>query len=183
MDDSARLARPLTLSAAAAVLNAHMIPSNRIPLVLLAAILIVCAPACENAAIQANEQQVQQQQAQIQKMQEQIAALKSGQSYSTTPPAPGSCDKSVMAEASRHGGDKMASGDFSRAVGYYNDALTACPDNAQAEVNLARAYEAMHESDKALANYRLAAASTDPADASAVQEARLALKRLGSSPK
>jgi tetratricopeptide (TPR) repeat protein len=156
--------------------------SNRIQLVLLAATLAVCAPACENAAIQANEQQVQQQQAQIEKMQQQIAALKSGQSYSTTPPAPGTCDKAVMAEAARRGGAKMASGDFTRAVGYYNDALTACPGNAQTEVNLARAYEALHESDKAIANYRLAATSTDPADASAAQEARQALNRLGASP-
>jgi tetratricopeptide (TPR) repeat protein len=159
-----------------------MIPSNRIQLVLLAATLAVSAAACGNAAIQANEQQVQQQQAQIEKMQEQIAALKSGQSFSTAPPTPGACDKAVMAEASRHGGDKMASGDFARAAGYYNDALTACPGNAQAEVNLARAYEALHQSDKAIANYRLAVGSTDPADSAAVQEARQALQRLGASP-
>jgi tetratricopeptide (TPR) repeat protein len=158
-----------------------MIPSNRIQLVLIAATLAVCVPACENAAIEANAQQVQQQQAQIEKMQQQIAALKSGQSYGTMPPAPGTCDKAVMAEAARRGGEKMASGDFARAAGYYNDALTACPGNAQAEVNLARAYEALHESDKAVANYRLAAASTDPADSAAAQQAREALKRLGVS--
>jgi tetratricopeptide (TPR) repeat protein len=159
-----------------------MISSNRIPLVLLAATLAISAAACEGATLKANEQQVQQQQAQIEQMQEQIAALKSGHSYSTAPPAPGACDKSLMAEASRRGGDKMASGDFTRAVGYYNDALTACPGNAQAEVNLAHAYEALHDSDKAVANYRLAAQSTDPADAAAVQQARQALQRLGASP-
>jgi tetratricopeptide (TPR) repeat protein len=156
-----------------------MIPSNRISFGLVAASLILCAPACENAAIKADEQQVQQQQAQIEKMQQQIAALKSGQSYSTTPPAPGTCDKGVMAEATRRGGEKMASGDFNRAAGYYHDALTACPGNAEAEVNLARAYEALHDNGQAIANYRLAAASTDPADAAAAMQAREALGRLG----
>lgn len=149
-------------------------------MVLLAASVIFCASACGGAAIKANEQQVQQQQAQIEQMQQQIAALKSGQpTYSTAPPAPGTCDKGVMAEATRRGGAKMATGEFQLAAGYYHDALTACPGNAQAEVNLARAYEALHENSKAISTYRLAATSTDPADAVAVQEARKALGRLG----
>jgi tetratricopeptide (TPR) repeat protein len=156
-------------------------PVNRLFLFALAVSLALCSAACEGAAIESNTQQVQQQQAQIEKMQQDIAALKSGQSYRTAAPAPGTCDKGVMAEASRHGGDKMAAGDFTRALGYYQDALTACPGNAQTEVNLARAYEALHDTQKAIANYRLAAASTDPVDAEAEQQARDALKRLGVS--
>jgi tetratricopeptide (TPR) repeat protein len=156
-------------------------PVNRLFLPALAASLALAAAACGGAAIDANTQQVQQQQAQIEKMQEEIAALKSGQSYHTTAPAPGTCDKGVMAEATRHGVEKMAAGDFTRALGYYQDALTACPGDARAEVNLARVYEALHDSQKAIANYRLAAASTDPMDAEAEQQARDALKRLGAS--
>jgi len=86
-----------------------------------------------------------------------------------------------MAEATRHGGDKLASGDFTHAIGYYQDALTACPNNPRAELNLAHAYEAAGNRSAAIDHFRDAAHSTDPSESSAEEEARNALVRLGSN--
>ena len=152
--------------------------------------LVLTLGACESATLKANEQQVQQQQAQIEQNQMEIQKmLAQQQSYggasSGSMPAPiasaGGCDKAVMATATRHGGDKLASGDFTHAIGYYQDALTACPNNARAELNLAHAYEAAGNRTAAIDHFRDAAHSTDPAESSAEEEARNALVRLGSN--
>lgn len=155
--------------------------------------LALTLSACESATLKANEQQVQQQQTQIEQNQMEIQKmLAQQQSYgggaasgSSSAPAPvasaGGCDKSVMAEATRHGGDKLASGDFTHAIGYYQDALTACPNNPRAELNLAHAYEAAGNRTAAIDHFRDAAHSTDPAESSAEEEARNALVRLGSN--
>ena len=141
--------------------------------------LALGAAACQSAALEANQQQVQQQQEQIEEMQKQIAELKSQQTYRTPQPLPGSCDRDVMARATRQGGDNYASGDFSKALGYYQDALTACPGNARAELNVGRAYEALTDRQQALTYYQQAAASGDPTEIDAEKEAHTAVDRLG----
>ncbi|HVA80303.1 MAG TPA: tetratricopeptide repeat protein [Candidatus Binataceae bacterium] len=158
--------------------------------ILIAAIALGLAAglsACGQAAIDANSQQVQQQQALIEQNQMEIQKLMAQQGSGggaagvTPPPASTGCDKSVMATATRHGGEKMASGDFAHALGYYQDALTACPGNPRAELNVARAYEAAGNRSAALAHFRAAAASTDPANSPAEQEARNAMARMGAN--
>ncbi|MFZ1890075.1 MAG: tetratricopeptide repeat protein [Candidatus Binataceae bacterium] len=171
-----------------------MIPRNLIRLTLFAATalgLAVTLGACESATLKANEQQVQQQQAQIEQNQMEIQKMLAqqqgygGGASSGSASAPiasaGGCDKSVMAEATRHGGDKLAAGDFTHAIGYYQDALTACPNDPRAELNLAHAYEAAGNRTAAIDHFRDAAHSTDPAESSAEEEARNALVRLGSN--
>jgi tetratricopeptide (TPR) repeat protein len=143
--------------------------------------LALASAACQSAALQANQAQVQQQQEQIEQMQKQIAELKAQQNYSLPPPPPGSCDKEVMARATQQGGEKYASGDFSEALGYYQDALTACPENARAELNVGRTYEALNDRSQATAHYRQAASSGDPSETAAETEARTAIARLGST--
>lgn len=175
--------------------EAHMISRNPFQLALVAATALGFAftlSACEQAALKANAEQVQQQQAQIeqnemeiQKMLAQQQSYGGGGASSASASAPiasaGGCDKSIMAEATRHGGDKLAAGDFTHAIGYYQDALTACPNNPRAELNLAHAYEAAGNRTAAIDHFRDAAHSTDPAESSAEEEARNALVRLGSN--
>lgn len=85
-----------------------------------------------------------------------------------------------MREATRKGGERFAASDFSGALSYYQDALTACPSNAQANVNLARAYEAVGDRAEAVAHYKIAAkARGADANTEAVHDARAALSRLG----
>jgi tetratricopeptide (TPR) repeat protein len=166
-----------------------MILRKRIYLTLIAAAALGLATilsACEQAALDANTKEVQQQQAQIEQNQMEIQKLMAQQQSYGGGAAPGSapasagngCDKSVMATATRHGGDKMAASDFSHALGYYQDALTACPNDARAELNLARAYEAAGNRSSAIEHFRAAAHNTDPAQASAEAQARNALVRL-----
>ena len=56
--------------------------------------------------------------------------------------------------ASHRGGDKFAAGDFNKALGYYQDALLACPNDERAEVNVARSYEALGNKVAAINLYR-----------------------------
>ncbi|MDE3158056.1 MAG: hypothetical protein KGM92_04735 [Acidobacteriota bacterium] len=137
--------------------------------------------ACQSAALQANQAQVEQQQKQIEQMQQQIEEIKA-QGASRTPSSPsGSCDHDVMAQATRQGGDKFAAGDFHGALGYYQDALAACPGNARAELNVGRAYEALNDKGQAMAHYQSAASSSDPGESGAETEAHNAIDRLGGS--
>jgi tetratricopeptide (TPR) repeat protein len=154
--------------------------AHRFLAVTLASLLVCGAGGCEGAAIEANRQQVQAQQARIEQMQSEIAALKAQQSTSAsyTAPPPGACDRAVMKVATKRGGDRFAAGDLSKALGYYHDALTACPGDATAELNLAHTYESMGNRDQALKYYRLSAAGTDPAEHAAAEQARAALRRL-----
>ncbi|MHB8384678.1 MAG: tetratricopeptide repeat protein [Candidatus Binataceae bacterium] len=170
-----------------------MITRNPIHLILVAATTLFFAAAlsaCESATLKANEQEVQQQQAQIEQNQLEIQKLMTqqqgsgggGRSGSSSVAAAGNgCDKSVMAAATRHGGQKLAAGDFTHALGYYQDALSACPNNPRAEVNVARAYEAAGNPSSAIEHYRIAAHSTDPAESTSEEVARNALVRLGSN--
>ena len=69
---------------------------------------------------------------------------------------------------------------MAKALGYYQDALTACPGSSKAAVNLARTDEAMNNRESAIRFYRQAAASTD-ADTQSIREAKTALSRLGAN--
>lgn len=85
-----------------------------------------------------------------------------------------------MEKATRKGGDAFAAGDPHKALGYYQDALTACPGNSKAEMNLARTYEALGDRSAAIEHYR-AVAKSGSSDSQSVQDARVALSRLGVS--
>jgi tetratricopeptide (TPR) repeat protein len=87
-----------------------------------------------------------------------------------------------MRVASKKGGERFAASDFGHALGYYQDAVTACSTSAQALLNVARTYEAMGDHGNALGYYRRAANVTGPnAEPDAVRQAREALNRLGAS--
>jgi tetratricopeptide (TPR) repeat protein len=133
---------------------------------------------CNESAIKANQQQLESQQAELDQLKQQISVLQSQPSSNSSQPLPkGACDDQVMREATRKGGERFAASDFGRALGYYQDALTACPANAQAQLNVARTYEAIGDRGQALEHYRDAA--TSGSDSDAVREAREALTRLG----
>ncbi len=139
---------------------------------------------CQQQAIEENQRQVEATQAQIEQMQKEIAALNGQQTYGANAPAPGTpgtCDKGVMQSATRRGRDAFASGDLKRALGYYQDAITACPEDPGAELNVARTYEAMGDRTQAIEHYRVAANAKD-SSSSAAQDARVALSRLKVSP-
>jgi tetratricopeptide (TPR) repeat protein len=138
---------------------------------------------CGPSAADANQRQLQDQQAQLDQLKQEVAALQnSHSSYNTAPVRPGSCDTAVMAAATRKGGDRMAAGDTTTALGFYQDAVTACSASAAAQLNLANTYEAIGDRAEAIEHYRIAAAATGPdADAAAVGQAREALNRLGAS--
>jgi tetratricopeptide (TPR) repeat protein len=84
----------------------------------------------------------------------------------------------VMRKATHRGGEAFAQSDFKQALGYYQDAQTACPGNAEAELNLARAYEALGEREAAVSNYTRAANAASGSDPAIVKQARDALERL-----
>lgn len=152
---------------------------NRSLLVIVALIFTGVLSGCLQGAIEANQKQLQQQQAELDQLKQEVSALQTRQpqSYSTTAPPPGSCDKAVMEVATRKGGERFAASDFTRALGYYQDAVTACPTNPQAQLNVARTFEAIGDRNQALAHYKLASAATGDADAA--RQAREAIARLG----
>ena len=87
-----------------------------------------------------------------------------------------------MAAATHKGGERMAAGDTVKALGFYQDAVTACPASATAQLNLAITYETIGDRAEAVQHYRSAAGATGAdADAAAVAKAREALSRLGAS--
>lgn len=149
----------------------------------LAIALAVGAAGCLQSALEANQRQLDQQKAELDKLSQEVAALKAAQqpTYPTTMPPPGACDAAVMAEATKRGGERFAASDFSRALGYYQDAATACPASAQAQLNLARAYEALGQRAQAIVHYKLASQATAAAESDAAGQARQALARLGAS--
>ena len=112
-----------------------------IPLVTLAAIVLA---GCMQSQIDANNRQLAQQEAQLDQLKQQVEVLQNQgaqSSYNTSPPSPNACDSAVMREAARKGGERMTAGDPVKAVGYYQDAVTACPSSAEAQLNLAHADE------------------------------------------
>lgn len=133
---------------------------------------------CLGAEIEANARQLQAQQADLDRLKEEIAAIRHTQaSYPSAAPA-GTCDTEVMRKATRRGGEAFAGGEFGRALGYYEDALTACPRSAEAELNVARAHEALGERQAAIGHYAAAENAAGASDASVAKQARDALERL-----
>jgi len=155
----------------------------RIALLIPAILVILALPGCLQNQIDATQQQVTQQQTELEQLEQQVAALQSQRGpYSTAPTPPGTCDVTVMRVASKKGGERFAASDFGHALGYYQDAVTACSTSAQALLNVARTYEAMGDHGNALDYYRRAANATGPnAEPDAVRQAREALNRLGAS--
>jgi tetratricopeptide (TPR) repeat protein len=153
--------------------------------VILAPVYIVAASllaGCfDDAMLKANQQQLERQQSELNQLKQEVAMLQTQRpAYNYPSLPPGSCDTSIMHEATRKGGERFAASDFSAALNYYQDALTACPNSAQANVNLARTYEAVGDRAQAVAHYKAAAnASGANADAQAVRDAHAALSRLG----
>src|SRR3954452_15277763 len=107
--------------------------------------------------IKANQQRLDSQQAELEQLRQEVAALQGQHSYTSSALPSGSCDEGIMREATRKGGERFAAGDFSSALNYYDDAVSACPASAQANLNVARAYEALGDRTNALAHYRTAA--------------------------
>jgi tetratricopeptide (TPR) repeat protein len=148
-----------------------------------AATVAVVLAGCLGSAIDANKQQLQDQQRQLDQLKQEVSALQNQRaSYSTAAPQPGACDRAVMTAATHKGGERMAAGDTSKALGYYQDAVTACPTSAEAQLNLANAYESIGDRAEAMHHYRLAASATGSgADTGAPQKAREALSRMGAA--
>jgi tetratricopeptide (TPR) repeat protein len=138
------------------------------------------ASGCLSDAIKENQRQLDQQKTELDQLKQQVADLRAAQqpAYPTAAPPPGTCDKAVMQVATRHGGERFAASEFNKALGYYQDAITACPTSAQAQLNVARAYEALGDREQALDYYRRAIQSAPSDDAAVAQQARQALARL-----
>ncbi|HLW69278.1 MAG TPA: tetratricopeptide repeat protein [Candidatus Binataceae bacterium] len=145
--------------------------------VVLAAVMLA---GCLGDQIKANQTLLEQQQVQLDQLKQQVVSLQTQRATdSSTYPAAGACDEAVMREAARKGGERFAAGDFAHALPYYQDAVTSCPKNSSAQLNLARTFEANGDRPEALVHYRLAAEATgSDADSTAVRQAREALGRL-----
>jgi tetratricopeptide (TPR) repeat protein len=151
----------------------------------LALAAAVCASAlalgCADNMAQVNSNQLQQEQQQIEDLQHQIDSLKQQQNkfYALSSQiAPGGCDQGVLHDATQRGDAKLAARDYERAIDYYQDAASACPNNAAAEFNIARAYESEGERDRATAHYRRAAMLGIGAQADVGDQAHAALSRI-----
>jgi tetratricopeptide (TPR) repeat protein len=146
------------------------------------AVLALIGSGCLGDQIDATNKLVQQQQEQLEHQQQELEALQANQNSGYTPGVAtsprGGCDKEVETVASKRGGDKFAAGDFNKALGYYQDALMACPTDERAEVNVARSYEALGNKVAAINLYRKVADSNSPTVNDAQEEARNALERL-----
>jgi tetratricopeptide (TPR) repeat protein len=164
---------------------ARLITTGRIATIVSKVAVIITTVAlagCLQGAIDANQRQLAEQQTQLDQLKQQVAALQMSHSFSTAQPPPGGCDKEVMAAATHKGGARMAAGDTVKALGFYQDAVTACPTSAAAQLNLANTYESIGDRIEAVQHYRKAAAATGTeADAATVSKARQALNRPGSS--
>ncbi len=160
--------------------------ATRILFALVLGIFALIGAGCQGDQIEATKRLVEQQQSQLERQQQEIEALKANQNQAYTPagaassPA-GGCDKGVETAASQRGGDRFAVGDFSKALEYYQDALSACSTDARAEVNVARTYEALGNKVAAINHYRKAADSNSPTVSDASEEARAALERMQAS--
>jgi tetratricopeptide (TPR) repeat protein len=161
------------------------IPASRILFALALGSFALIGAGCMGDQIDATRQLVQQQQEQLEQQQKEIEALKANQNASYTPGASassaGGCDKAVETVASQRGGDRFAAADFSKALGYYQDALAACPNDSRAEVNVARTDEALGNKVAAINHYRKAADTAGPTVTDASEEARTALERMQAS--
>ena len=146
---------------------------------IIAAVFLVGCP--NDALLKANQEQLEAQQSELNQLKQEMETVQNQHhTYNYPSSPPGSCDTNIMREATRKGGASFAAGDLSGALSYYQDALTACPQSAQANLNLARTYEAVGDRAQAVQHYRDAAnANGTGADVQAAHDARAALSRLG----
>ena len=159
--------------------------ARRLLLPLAIGCLALAVTGCGDEQEQATQKLVQQQQDQLERQQQEIEAIKANQNQNQnyTPgvaisSSPGGCDKGVESMASQRGGEKFSAGDFNAALGYYQDALAACPNDDRAEVNVARTYEALGNKVAAINLYRKVADSNSAVVSDAQDEAKAALLRL-----
>lgn len=157
--------------------------NNRILLAIAVATFAVAGTGCGGDQNAATQELVKQQQIQIEQQQQEIEAIKNRQASYTPGVAStaGGCDQGVENTATKRGGERFAAGDFNKAILYYNDALTACPNDDRAEVNVARTYEALGNNAAAIKHYRKAAESNGPTVSDASEQARAALERMQAS--
>jgi tetratricopeptide (TPR) repeat protein len=152
----------------------------------IAAIAMLVAAGCADSSLaQANATQLQEEQKQIDELQRQLDALKSQQSkfyIISSQIAPGGCDQGVMHDATQRGEQKLVVKDYEAALGYFQDAQSACPNNPQTELNLARVYETMGERDQAVPHYQRAIELAKSFNPVLVRQAKQALTRIGSDP-
>jgi len=141
------------------------------------------AAGCMQKEIEQSQRQLQTQQVQLEKLSRDVEQMRALQAATQrTPVAPlGTCDPSVRDLATRKGGERFAANDFQQALGYYEDALVACPKSARAELNVARTYEAIGNRSLAIEHYQRASSESDSSDPDARSQARDALARLGSA--
>jgi tetratricopeptide (TPR) repeat protein len=132
---------------------------------------------CMFEELRENQAALDRQRAQIDKQQHELENIRQQQTYNAAPAPVGSCDPDVMRIATRRGGNSFAAGDYQRAVGYYSDADKACPGKPEAELNLARACEALGQLDQARKYYQKASESTG-SDARFARQAQEALSRM-----
>jgi tetratricopeptide (TPR) repeat protein len=162
--------------------------ARRVLIPLALGCLALAVVGCGDDQEQATQKLVQQQQDQLERQQQEIEAIKANQNQNQnqnqnyTPgvamSSPGGCDKGVESMASQRGGQKFSTGDFNAALGYYQDALAACPNDDRAEVNVARSYEALGNKVSAIKYYRKAAETGGPTETDAEDEAKASLLRL-----
>src|ERR1700684_905237 len=113
---------------------------RRILAALALGVLALIGAGCMSDQIDATNKLVQQQQEQIEHQQQELEQLQASQNQGYTPGAAtasarGGCDKEVETIARQRGGDKFAAGEFNKALGYYQDALLACPQAEQDAFN------------------------------------------------
>ena len=157
--------------------------ARRIAAAMAVGVLALIGSGCMGDQIDATNKLVQQQQEQLEHQQQELEALQANQNTGYSPGVAtssprGGCDKEVETVASKRGGDKFAAGEFNKALGYYQDALMACPTDERAEVNVARSYEALGNKVAAINLYRKVADSNSPTVNDAQDEAKAALLRL-----
>jgi tetratricopeptide (TPR) repeat protein len=152
----------------------------------VAVIAVFNATGCADSAIaEANAAQLQQEQKQIDDLQHQLDALKQQQAKfygMSSSIAPGGCDQGVTHDATQRGEAKLATHDFEAALGYFEDAQTACPNSPEAELNLARAYEAMGEQDQAVPHYQRAISLAGSSNPFITKQAEKALTHIAANP-
>jgi tetratricopeptide (TPR) repeat protein len=160
-------------------------PARRVLAALALGAFAFVGAGCMGDQIAATQKLVQQQQDQLERQQQEIEAIKANENRTYTPgvatSSPGGCDKAIETVATQRGGDRFAASDFNKALGYYQDALAACPTDDRAEVNVARAYEALGNDVQAINYYRKAADSPGATVTDAQEDARNALERLQAS--
>ena len=156
---------------------------DQILVALAVATFSIVASGCGGGQKAATEELVKQQQTQIEQQQQEIDAIKNNQASYTPGVAStaGGCDQGVENTATKRGGERFAKSDFNKALLYYNDALTACPRDDRAEINVARTYEALGNNAAAIKHYRKAAESNGPTVSDASEQARAALERMQAS--